>query len=316
MTGVERHARLLLRCYPRVWRERYGEELTELLLEDLADRPRSFSRDADVMRAGARARLAACGVVPGPVRDASTVRRTAAGACAIFVAATLSIWTQLADGWLTARPDSALVGTSLLTLSVGLGAFLVAATVAGVRLAAAIVRTVRAGRTAEVGRPLGVFVVSAAVLAGGVRVMAPRWPGAALPPGHGILAVAARTGWAVSDPISTFWLHPHRLLALPAVELAWMVVCPAAVGALVCAVVRLGRVCRLREPMAARVRSVGRAVVLLSLLTAAAWVVCSQHAVQATYRAGTLDLVLIAAMLAAVLVARNAAPSSQGAAAG
>jgi hypothetical protein len=39
-----------------------------------------------------------------------------------------------------------------------------------------------------------------------------------------------------------------------------------------------------------------RAAVLLCLIAASAWVVGSQHAADANYRAGTLDLVLIAVM--------------------
>jgi hypothetical protein len=42
----------LLRWYPRAWRARYGEEFTELLLADLAERPRSAARTADVIRGG------------------------------------------------------------------------------------------------------------------------------------------------------------------------------------------------------------------------------------------------------------------------
>lgn len=306
MTRAERHAQRLLRCYPPVWRERYGPELLALLLDDLAERPRSLPRDADVVRAGLHARLAACGLASGPVRDGPAVRFTLAAASTVFVAAAVSIWTQLADGRLTARPGGALAATSLVALSLGLGVLSLAATVVGVRLAVAVVRTVRGGRGAEVLRPMALLVAGAAVLVGGLRLVVPLWPGARLGR-HGLLASAARTGWAATDPISTFWLHPHRFFLLPAVELAWMFLCPAAVGVLVWAAVRLGQVCSVHVPRAGgRPWSVGGLAALPGLLAAAAWVVGSQHAADATYRAGTLDLVLVAAMLTAALAGRNA----------
>ena len=51
----------LLRWYPRAWRARYGEEFTELLTADLAERPRSAARTADVIRGGLVARLTEVG---------------------------------------------------------------------------------------------------------------------------------------------------------------------------------------------------------------------------------------------------------------
>ena len=39
----------LLRWYPRGWRARYGDEFAELLLAELAERPRGWRRTADVV---------------------------------------------------------------------------------------------------------------------------------------------------------------------------------------------------------------------------------------------------------------------------
>jgi hypothetical protein len=47
-----RRAKRLVRCYPRAWRARYGEEFTQLLLDDISERPRSLARTADVLRGG------------------------------------------------------------------------------------------------------------------------------------------------------------------------------------------------------------------------------------------------------------------------
>jgi hypothetical protein len=306
VTGLERHAHRLLRCYPRIWRERYGDEFAGLLIDDLAERPRSLRRDLDVVRAGLGARIAAYGLARGPVQDRSALRVVAAAASVIFVAAVLSIWTQLADGWLAAGPESGLVRVGLITLSIWLGGLLLAATAFGVRVAISVVRAVRAGRAAAALPPMSLLVTSAAVLVAGVRLMTPMWPGAHLQH-EGALAHVARVGWASTATISTFWLQPHRLLTLPAGELAWMLLCPAAVVAFVWSAARVTQVCSAHVPRAGgRVSIIGGVAVMPSLVTAAAWVFGSQHASNATYRAGTLDLVLIAAMLASALLARNA----------
>jgi hypothetical protein len=51
-----RRAARLLRWYPAGWRARYGEEFTELLLAEFAERPRSWRRATDVARGGVLAR--------------------------------------------------------------------------------------------------------------------------------------------------------------------------------------------------------------------------------------------------------------------
>ncbi len=52
----------LVRWYPRQWRERYGDEFTELLVSDIAERPDSLARAFDVARGGLLARLAGAGL--------------------------------------------------------------------------------------------------------------------------------------------------------------------------------------------------------------------------------------------------------------
>ena len=65
-TPAERAARLL-RWYPRAWRDRYGEEFTELLISDIEERPRSAGRAFDVARGGLVARLTAAGLAGRPL---------------------------------------------------------------------------------------------------------------------------------------------------------------------------------------------------------------------------------------------------------
>jgi hypothetical protein len=61
--SVEREARRLLRLYPLAWRERYGEELAEVIVCSSGDRIPWRVR-ADVVASGVRARLAGSGA-PG-----------------------------------------------------------------------------------------------------------------------------------------------------------------------------------------------------------------------------------------------------------
>ena len=77
-TPAERHAARLLRCYPRAWRERYGEEFAALLMEEWAERPRSPRRSADVMASGLVARLSGAGLTGGMLDGPAQARASLA----------------------------------------------------------------------------------------------------------------------------------------------------------------------------------------------------------------------------------------------
>lgn len=55
--AAERRARRLLRWYPQRWRARYGDEFTQLLIDDINERPCSWRRTLDVAQSGLAARL-------------------------------------------------------------------------------------------------------------------------------------------------------------------------------------------------------------------------------------------------------------------
>ena len=57
-TEADRRARRLVRWYPKEWRARYGEEFTQLLIDDIDERPRSWRRTFDVARGGLAAQIA------------------------------------------------------------------------------------------------------------------------------------------------------------------------------------------------------------------------------------------------------------------
>ena len=121
MRGPQEQAKRLLRWYPRAWRARYGEEFTELLTADLAERPRSAARTADVIRGGLVARLAGaglCGCAPRAPELARAHARAglASLACcaAVFLGVGGAIWSQLVIGWQWSAPDTA--GTAVATV--------------------------------------------------------------------------------------------------------------------------------------------------------------------------------------------------------
>jgi hypothetical protein len=110
----------LLRWYPRAWRARYGEEFTELLLADLAERPRSAARTADVIRGGFVARLADAGLcgcapqVPELARAQARAGLASIACCAaVFLGVGGAIWSQLVIGWQWSAPATA--GTVVAT---------------------------------------------------------------------------------------------------------------------------------------------------------------------------------------------------------
>lgn len=118
----------LARWYPRQWRDRYGEEFTELLVSDIAERPDSLARTLDVARAGLLARLAGAGLTgcapaggPGGAGELAAARArhaaaslgTLGAATAVFLVVGAAQWSQLVIGWVWAarlrqqQPDSA-----------------------------------------------------------------------------------------------------------------------------------------------------------------------------------------------------------------
>ncbi len=123
------------------------------------------------------------------------------------------------------------------------------------------------------------------------------------------MAHIAQLTWAWTDSISTYWIHPTRLLARPHTELAWMVASPLAFLLLILAA---RRILAAIDPagLAPRWARVGRAahttIVTACLLACTTWVLASQHDSNITLRAGTLDLALIAAMTVAAAVIRAA----------
>ncbi len=228
---AERQAARLLRWYPASWRARYGEEFTELLLADLAERPRNWRRHADVAAHGLLARVALTGVT---ARAHPPAVQIATLGCALAAFGTLSVamLAQLATGWQWVSPASPSVADATVLMTVAAACIAIIGLGAGVPLLGRILLAARQrngqGWDGRVIRPAGLAVACAAGLIAGARHFQNFWPGTSgtgadhsLVPGG-----VAAFGWSSTLSVSSFWVHPDLLIRFPAAELAWMAASP------------------------------------------------------------------------------------------
>ena len=311
-----RRAARLLRWYPRAWRSRYGEEFTELLIADIGERPRAWSRTADVIRGGFVARLADAGLCGGAPEAPAQARASLASlACclAVFLGFGGAMWSQLTIGWQWAEPGTA--GTTVATYLQS-GAMLALAALA--LLAALPVAWSVASRLARGPRqgllgPSVLLLAALTVMVVGGRHFGNGWPGTG---GHSwarpgfVPGGVAAFAWASTLSVSSFWAHPAALAAFPAAEVAWMAASPLAAaciaGAAATAVRRTElspRVLRLEARLAAAA-CVTMAVFLGGCL---AWIADRAPGPQNLFHAGAIDVAGVAVMAAALVGARQAA---------
>jgi hypothetical protein len=171
-----RMVKLLLRCYPQAWRERYGEELEALLAEMRQDGVATHRAQLDLMRAGVAERLRSSGLVGGDVRPEDQVKAGALlvlCAWAMFVVA--GVLTQrFSEHWRQFTPSSARAlptnAFGTLTIAALLGSSLVV--VAGVCALPYVLDFLRRGGWPEVRRrALSAVVVSLMACAGGIGLV-------------------------------------------------------------------------------------------------------------------------------------------------
>jgi hypothetical protein len=311
--SAEARAERLLRWYPRAWRERYGDEFAELLTADLTERPRSMRRSADLAVNGVLARLSLSGLGGGPVVAPQLALATVGTAMVAFGVCGLSLWSQLLVGWRWSSPDNHAVTFGLAGLSVVVAAVAALALLAASPVIAAVAATVRRRGSQRLLVPMMLMTIGVTILiAGGVH-FAPAWPGngghhgafeRVLPGG------VAGFAWAETVGITAFWAHPSDLLALPATQVAWSVVSPIAYATGVVGAVNLVRNVELSPAVLgfeARLAKAALVGMFPCLVAAAWWVVSSQTGSNLVFRAGSLDVLLIATMAAALVVTRTAA---------
>jgi hypothetical protein len=320
--GPERRARRLLCWYPRSWRDRYGEEFKALLIDEIAERPRSWRRAVDVASNGLIARLTDAGLTehcPLPsVAGSGASLASLLGAAIAFMAFGLTIWSQTMVGWAWSQPGRA--ATMVAVLAMYLAALLIAslAAVAAAPLLWALAHAARQPTRWRLLRPVLLAGACAAVLIVGAHHFQAGWPGTG---GHpwswrGILPSGiAAFCWALTLSVTSYWGHPGALLSFPRDEVAWMAVSPWATIGLIVGLVKTLR----RLPLTGTIRAVEAQVakatpivMLLFLSSAACWVVAGSGPRNLVH-VGTIDIASLALMGVAAVIATRAATHVRGA---
>jgi hypothetical protein len=329
----------LLRWYPRPWRDRYGEEFTELLVSDIAERPGSPGRALDVAKGGLLARLAGAGLTgaalavrPGdPVaargRHVAASLGTLGAASAVFLIVGAAQWSQLLIGWVWAarrqQPGTAVpllsadrnatLGTSaaiIVLLALGVLAALPVLVTAAVRIAAAGSAATRI----RLAVPAVTLTGALTALVVGSRSLENNWigTGGLHSPVPGGLAAFI---WAVTLFVSAYWAHPGVLNTFPGGELAWMELSPLLLAVAVASAVILVRRADLSPRLARFEAGVGLAccVVMTAFLAlCAAWLAADGPLAGGTalFHAGWINVastgILALTLTTAVTAARTA----------
>ncbi|MEA2370580.1 MAG: hypothetical protein QOH12_974 [Solirubrobacteraceae bacterium] len=322
-SSPERRAERLVRCYPRVWRARYGEEFTQLLIDDISERPRARRRTADVMRAGALARLTDAGLTGDALEPHDQVRAGLAWlgfALAGFLAAGVAIWSQLTIGWQWSAPAAPTTRAAMLLMTCGVLCLLVLLALAAVPIFWSFWRAVlrRDGRR-SLACPVACTVFGAVVWILGSRHFAHRWPGTGGHPWAGSDLVPgwlAAFCWASTRWITSYWVHPAALATFSAAELAWMAASPLALLACM-----LGTAATLRRLALSsgvlRYETRLAAVIALAmagfLAGAGSWVISGGPGPRGLFRVGRIDDLAVLAMTLALVLAFRAAQRAQAA---
>ncbi len=314
--ALQARARRLLAWYPSGWRDRYGEEFAELLVAELAERPRSRRRDADVAASGIRARLGAAGLTRHSLDQAASARASLAiliwcgAAFALFGA---GMWAQLGTGIQWAVPADRGITQAMDLMSIALAVGATAAVLAIAGLARACIATARRGGRRRLRGPAALMAAGAAVLIIGGRHFENAWPGTggqllthqALVPGWLVAFCWAATMW-----ITSYLGHPAALAAFPATQLAWMALSPAAAAMLVTGTAQLARRVD-RSPGAPHFRIwagyLAGAGMITFLCGALRWLPSAGSGPSAGLHAGAIDAGGLAVLVLAAVVGGQAA---------
>ena len=321
MSPAEKRARRLLRWYPRAWRERYGDEFSELLVADIAERPRSWSRAFDVARSGGAARLGLGGTVHTlPSCERAGARFAAfVGSGAAFVLFGTAIWAQLAIGWQWSRPVTPVTSAAIVGMSCLLAVFAALVVVGAVPVLWTVVSRFVARRGRGLAVPFAVFLVGAVVSVLGARHFAAGWPGTGGHPWaqqHLLPGRLASLAWAGTLSITSYWAHPGALLGFPPDELLWMAVSPVALFAAVAGGARTLRRLDL-SPRVLRFELVlarlACGAMIVFVAAACCWIAVGGTGPRNLFHVGAIDFAAVAAMVAALLVARRAGADARAA---
>jgi hypothetical protein len=316
----QRRAARLLRCYPTIWRDRYGEEFTALLLAAFADQPRSWRRTVDVARSGVLARLTNLGLTSQALEPSAQIQASVATlgcVVSLFLAFAIAIWSQLAIGWQWSRPDTQPTTVAMFAMSAVMLIFLVLGLLAALPIMWAVLTRILRGQAARLRGPSLLFLLgSVALVVGSLHFAQHGWPGAGGHPwvGRGLVSGAVGSvAWAATLSISAYWAHPVALLSFPASEVVWMAVSPIAI---ICTVVGATKSVRRLElsprllRYEARLGSAAAAAMIAFLAAACLWIIDGGAGPRNLFRTGAIDivglLVMSIAFAAAHVAMRNA----------
>ena len=241
-----RRAARLLRWYPASWRSRYGEEFAELLLAELAERPGSARRTANVIGSGLLARCTAAGLTSHELQPAEQIQAGSATMCAafaVFLTFGVAMLAQLATGWQWVSPRSASAVAGTVAMSAGAAVLVLIGLAAAAPVAWAVAVAAFGHRDGRLTRPAGLALACATALVVGTRHFQNSWPGTGGTGAHHHLVPAglAAFGWAWTLSVSSFWVHPALLASFPVPELIWMLLSPVAAIGLVTGLVTIVR---------------------------------------------------------------------------
>ena len=308
----QRHAEMLLRCYPRAWRERYGEEFVELLIEDFAERPHWSGRTFNVVATGLLARLSCAGLT-GHVLDAPDQARASLaaliGSLAMFLALGISMWSQLTIGWQWSAPDTPGTTIAVVAMWVVVVIFAVLAACASGPVMWTVIKAFVKGGARGLGRPVLLTAVGLALLTMGSRHFGNGWPGTG---GHPwshqgmVPGGVAAFSWASTLSITSYWMHPAALLGFPLPEVIWMFASPLAIGMAVVGSAKIVRRVHL-SPRVLRVEILlGRLAAVamaLFLMAAGLWTLKGGSGPRGLFDAGAIDRFALIAMTTSLVVA-------------
>jgi hypothetical protein len=317
---AERRAGRLVRWYPPQWRERYGEEFTDLLISEFEDRPTSWRRTLNVVSTGALTRLARSGLTGPGLEPPEQVRAGVISlgcSVAAFLTFGIAMWSQLTIGWQWSRPDAWATTAAMVMMSSAMVTFCVLGLLAALPIAACVLARIARGGAGALLRPVALFLGGATLLVIGSRHFGNGWPGTGGHPwsGQGLVpgGMAAFT-WASTISISSYWVHPGALSSFPISELAWMAVSPLAIAGVV-----IGAAMTVRR-LDLSPRFLGYQVILgwiatfamlVFLVGSCYWVIDGGTGPRNLFHVGAIDFVEILVMAVALAIAWQAVQRSR-----
>jgi len=320
----ERAAVWLLRCYPRSWRARYGDEFTEVLLAEFAERPGSWRMVANVITAGLLARLSGAGLTSSAREPREQIRislATLGCAVAAFLAFGGAIWAQLSTSAQWSAPSAGAARAALAIMPAAAAILVVLALLAALPLIWCAVVALAHGQAGELAVPAILVVLGAVAMIVGGHHFENAWPGTGGTAGAASQGLVpggvAAFSWATTLSVSSYWAHLQALRSFPHPEIAWMMLSPLAWLGL--AAGSAGLVRRLRPSARllayeSRLAVAAAAAMAVFACGAGCWVLAAGSAAAGPFHAGVVDLAGLAAMTLALLAAGKVAAGAYRAA--